>query len=278
MRRSSFFEGISQAELSVAGHDVRLPIFYYDGRAVTALFPARLGALKRLMPTRRFVPARLAPGVGVVGVTAFEYTDTDIGPYNELAISVVLHDPPYLPNLPGLAMTRMLRRSQLHAYVHHLPVTTEIARVGGRAFYNYPKFVADIEFSARTAERLRCELSENGRPILTLEADPVAANDELELQIFSNLWMDRQPQSAEFKLHAVRSGRTSRFGAARVKPAPGHPIGRELDGLLLSRRALQVQHLECFEGILYGPEHLSLPFLAQLQEANAGDRLGAPVA
>jgi hypothetical protein len=272
MRRSPFFEGVTQVEFSAGGHDVRLPIFYYDGRAISALFPARIGALRRLLPDRRFVPARLAPGVGVVGVTAFEYADTDIGPYNELAVTVVLHDPPYLPNLPGLGLVRTTRRRQLHAYVHHLPVTTEIAWVGGRAFYNYPKFVADIAFAERASE-LTCVLAEGGQSILTLTARTIEAPEEAELQFFSHLWMDHQPQSAEFKLHATRLGETSRPGAAQLDLSDDHPIGRELDGLLLSRRSIYLQHLRRFEGILYGPEHLSLPLLARVQRETVGDEL-----
>lgn len=269
MRGSPFFDGVAQAELRAAGHDVHLPIFYYDGRAVSAVFPARLGALRRMLPDRRFVPARLAPGVGLVGITCFQYVDTDIGPYNELAISIVLHDPPHLPNLPGLGLARGLRHRSLHAWVHHLPVTTEIALASGREFWNYPKFVTDIAFTDGPGE-LVCVLGEPDAPILSLTATTIDAPDDVELQIFSHLWMDRQPQASEFKLHATRFGQTARPGAATIELAEGHPIARELDAVLLSRRAVQLQHLAQFEGILYGPEHLSVPQLARLQrEAQA---------
>ncbi|HKH79409.1 MAG TPA: hypothetical protein VJ996_05260, partial [Solirubrobacteraceae bacterium] len=48
-----------------------------------------------------------------------------------------------------------------------------------------------------------------------------------------------------------------------------HPIALELAGLLLSRRPIQYQYMARFEGILYGPEHLSLALLAQTT-ASAG--------
>ncbi len=60
-----FFQDVSQLELALDGYDVRLPIFYYDGSAMTGVFPARLSALRERMPDRRFQPARLAPGVVV---------------------------------------------------------------------------------------------------------------------------------------------------------------------------------------------------------------------
>lgn len=100
-RQSAFFEGVPQVDATLAGEGAKLPIFYYDGTAQTAVFPARLGAVRKLLPDPRFVPARLAPGLGAVAVTCFEYRDTDIGPYNELAIAIVLNDPPSPSTCPA---------------------------------------------------------------------------------------------------------------------------------------------------------------------------------
>jgi hypothetical protein len=267
MRESPFFEGVRQVELTYAGETTAMPIFYYEGSAMTALFAARLGALRRLLPDPRFVPARLAPGLGVVGVSTFEYHDTDIGPYNELAISVVLDYPPQLWNTPGRALARALRQRQVHAYVHHLPVTTEVARVGGVDFYGYPKFIAAIDFVDEDG-RTTCRLAEADTHILTLRGERIAAPRRQEMQLFSHLWMDRQPQSSEFKLNALELGMTSRLGAAELELGDaGHPIAGELDRLLVGRRAFHYQRVPSFEGILYGPEHLTLPLLQRIQEA-----------
>jgi hypothetical protein len=273
-RHSAFFEGIAQSDATLAGEAARLPIFYYDGTAQTAVFPARLRAVRRLLPDPRFVPARLAPGLGAVGVTCFEYRDTDIGPYNELAITVILKDPGIGANLPGRALAAGLRDKQLHAWVQHLPVTTEIARVGGVELYNYPKFVGSIDFE-ESASRRTCRLSEGDEHILTLDAPLIDTPRSGELQLFSHLWMDRQPQSSEFKLNVLASGVSPRPGAARLELGSRHPIARELAGLLLSRRSIYHELMRSFEGILYGPEHLSLPLM---QRALALIEPGAPVA
>jgi hypothetical protein len=239
-RQSAFFEGVPQVDASLAGEEAKLPIFYYDGTAQTAVFPARLGALRKLLPDPRFVPARLAPGLGVVGVTCFEYRDTDIGPYNELAITIVLNHPPFALNLPGRALLGGLRRKQLHAWVHHLPVTTEIARVGGVELYNYPKFVGSIDYE-ESGSRRACRLAEGDEHILTLDGPLIETPRSGEVQLFSHLWMDRQPQSSEFKLNIVAGGRTARPGAARLELGERHPIARELAGVLLSRRSIQYE-------------------------------------
>jgi hypothetical protein len=262
MRGSSFFDSVGQLDVEFRGQLMKVPIFYYDGTAATAVFLARYAELRRLLPDPRFVPARLAPGLGAVTVSAFEYRDTDIGPYNELAISVPLCEPSASVNLPGRALLTALRRRQFHAWVQHLPVTTEIARLGGVEFFNYPKFLASIDFT-ELAGRRTCRLAEDGEHILTLESKPLLALGPERIQLFSHLWMDGQPQSSEFKINTLEAGHTSRPGVVSLTLGEHHPIARELARLLVSRRAVHVQQLNRFEGILYGPDHHTLPLLAR---------------
>lgn len=270
MRRSSFFDGVTQIEATLAGEAVRLPIFYYEGVAIGAVFPARLGSLRALMPDPRLRPARLAPGIGAVAITCFQYADTDIGPYNELAISVLLNEPSFRANLPGRALVADMRARQLHAWVQHLPVTTEIARVGGVELYNYPKFVAAIDFEQTAAHR-SCSLAEGDERILTLTGPLIDTPRSERLALFSHLWQDRQPQSSEFKINAKALGVSLLPRGASLTLGERHPIARELSGLLLSRRPLQYQYVPSFEGILYGPDRLSLPLIERFRERVAAD-------
>lgn len=256
MRESPFFEGVSQVEGPIGDGVGRLPVFYYDGAAMAAFFPARLAAVRRLMPDPRFCPARIAPGLGLVAVMCFEHRDTDIGAYNEVGISVALNEPWFLPNLPGYAALRALRRRQLHGWVQHLPVTTEIARAGGVDYYNYPKFIGRIEFEETPGGRV-CSLNEGQEPILVLSGARIPAPRSEQIQLFSHLWMDRQPQRSEFKINAVEFGVSVRRDAATLTLGDRHPIARELAALLASRRPVQYAFAPRFEGILYGPEHLT---------------------
>ena len=267
MRNSPFFDGVTQADLIENGQTLKVPLFYYDGTAMTAIFPARLKALRAALPDPRFTPARLAPGVGVVGLTCFEYRDTDIAPYNELAISIILNEPYFRANLPGRALLSALRRRQFDAWVHHLPVTTEIACAAGIDYYNYPKFVASIDFSEQRGHRI-CRLAEGDEHILTLTGRTIGARRPGGLQFFSHLWMDRQPQSSEFKIGAAAMGERFWPGAAHLTLGRRHPIARELDAMLLSRRPIYYHYLARFEGILYGPEHLTAPLMQRALAAS----------
>lgn len=272
----TFFDDVAQTNLTVNGQVVKVPVFYRDGTAMTAIFPARLSALRSALPDPRFVPARLAPGVGVLGITCFEYRDTDIGPYNELAISIILNEPYFRANLPGRALISALRRRQFDAWVQHLPVTTEIARAAGVDFYNYPKFTASIDFTEERGHRT-CRLTDGLEHILTLSGLQPRALAPGRLQFFSHLWMDRQPQSSEFKIGAAGMSETLSPGAATLTLGKDHPIARELDGMLLWHRPIYYHYLGRFQGILYGPEHLTAPLIERALESGPAAQTAAPL-
>ncbi|MBK5230455.1 MAG: acetoacetate decarboxylase family protein [Thermoleophilia bacterium] len=256
MRATTFFEGVRQADIDVQGDIVKLPIFYYDGESMTGIFPAKLGALRKFLPDRRLSPARLAPGVGAISVTCFEYCDSDVGTYNELAIGIPLNFPAFRANLPGRAMLGGVLSGQLDAYVHHLPVTTELALKAGRELWNYPKFVASIDYTQDEHTRT-CRLAEGAEHILTMRAPRIRSNRTEQQQLFTHVYQDGQPQRGEFKLLARNSGQTIKPGAAELEIGDRHPIAAELRGALLSNKSLAASYTPKIEGILFGPENVN---------------------
>lgn len=243
--------------IDLDGTLVMLPISYRNARGLIALFPAHLGRVRALMPTPAYVPARLGPGLGVVAVAAYEYPDSDLGPYNELAIAVPLAEG---PNLPGGALLSALRSGRTPMYVHRLPVTTELACQAGRAPYGFPKWVAGIDFDDQPA-RLTASLSDTGASFLSLDAKlPARAPSRVRLDVEVRLWDDGAPQSCLFAVQAQAATATSALGAARLRLG-AHPIARELAALLVGHRSVYLQHLQRFDGTLYGPDSVG-PALA----------------
>jgi len=261
MRGSAFFDGIHQIDMDMGGRPGRTPVFYYDGSGVTGVFPARLGELRRLMPDSRYVPARLAPGLGVVSITAFEYRDTDIGPYNELVIMILLNMPAERPNLPGRALwDSVVRPERVHGCVIHMPVTTSVALSAGVDFYNFPKSLADIEVVGTRAGPV-CRVAQDGEPILTLAGAAIATPPGATRDVFSHLFMDGQTQSAQFRMRAVQQGVSRRPGAAQIVLGPRHPVARLLDHVLVGRRSIHYELMPRIEGVLFGPDRLTMPLI-----------------
>ena len=260
MPRSPFFQGVRQIDIEMGGEPARMPIFYYDCTAMTAVFAARNGALKRLMPDPRFVPARLAPGLGSVIVSALEYRDTDIGPYNELMIAVLL-SAPGRANFPGRGLVdSFLAPTQNHAFIVHLPVTTTVALAAGVDFYNFPKFLADIDVAETNSAR-SCRLADGDTHILTLTTERIATPRSSRTSLFSHLYMDAQPQCAEVKMNAIETGICHRPGAARLELGDRHPVALELDRLLVSRNSVHYELTARMEAILFGPDRLTIPLI-----------------
>lgn len=267
MRSQGFFEGVEQRSLTIGGQRAPLPVFYRDAGALLGVFPARMSALRDALPSTRFEPARLAPGVGAVAVVCFEYRDSDVGVYNEVAVAIMLNDRRRGANVPGRALVRNVRRGEFDAFVHHLPVTTELALEGGVRFWNYPKFLAEIEFGAE-ADVIVCTLSQAGEGILTLRGAAIATPRSGERWFHSFTWMDGRPQLADVSINAHALGICNRPGAATVEPGP-HPIGRELSAMLISKRSIHYQRMPRFEAILHPPAVLSPTLLQRLESEEA---------
>jgi len=164
MRDVEFFAGVPQRLITAAGYEVTIPTFYYDYSQASVVLVTPLERIRELLPSHRLYPLRLTPRSGVTVIVAYEYRDTDIGPYNEVAIGFpVTVD----RNSPVLTELRRFQTQGGSVFIWQLPVTTAIARDLGVEAAGYPKFLADIEMGDE-AGLATCRLAEEGRHILTL--------------------------------------------------------------------------------------------------------------
>jgi len=234
MRDHPFFKDTPRKTLDMAGQPMEFPVFYYDVRFVTAIFTAKTSALKKLLPHRRFKPIQIWPGTGMLGITAFEYHDTSVGPYNEIAISIPIKFPSRFV-VPGLSALKMMRKNLFPVYIHHLPVTTETALKLGIHFYNYPKFLADITFQDQD-ESLEVTLKEKDDLILKLLAKklPLKRSAGFEFHTYSI--------KDNVVMHTLVEGWAPKFGAVTIGSVAElelgeHGISNELAELNLSKTA-----------------------------------------
>ncbi|NIO11627.1 MAG: hypothetical protein GTO40_27860, partial [Deltaproteobacteria bacterium] len=118
-----------------------VPILYFRDDAFALFFTADPGKVRSLMPSPRLHPVLLSAKKTMVGIAAFNYIETTIGPYGEVAVvlpAVYKASPP--PALiPAILESRY---PDFGALVMHLPVTHILARDAGREEWGYAKFVA----------------------------------------------------------------------------------------------------------------------------------------
>lgn len=224
MANRDIFQEISFfTDMSVAGQSFRLPIRYRRLDTFFAAYGADHGAVKDLVPSTRLRPVKVWPGRAAITLNAFNYIDTDIGPYGEFSVGV----PCFLKH-GG--------KTLLGVYVHRLPVTTEIAKTAGIEVWGYPKFVCEMEFE-NTAMDHAVRLSLSGQEILSLRVKKGGVG----------IGMSREMPTFTIKNGEIIVTRLQSQAMARIMPkglaildTGLHEMGRELAGLGLSTSPIAV--------------------------------------
>jgi hypothetical protein len=244
MRETAFYEQVEHIETEWRGGRINLPVFYYDVTTIVAGFLTPLDRVLKLLPSPRMKPLRATPWHAVTTIVCFEYRDSDIGPYNEVAISF-----PITIDKPTTVLTGLLRhiKEGPMAYVHHLPVTTEPAYHAGVDFYNYPKFIANIDFK-REGGRVTCRLAEGDSHILTLSVREIPVKP-LERWRFHGITIrDGRILRSEVILNVGEQGISRNSGDVKLELG-SHPIAEELRSLNLGRM-IHLQYIPRNQSIL----------------------------
>lgn len=230
-----FFNQVSERRtVTHGGATFELPILYFRDDLFLLFFTADLERVRAQMPSPHLHPVAMPRGRALVGIAAFNYLETSIGPYGEvgMAIPVVYRDRPPLPILPAFMESRFTGFGTL---VTHLPVTKTTARDAGRGEWGYPKFVADMRFG-NTPEYHECELSEDGEHILTMRVMKKGhlRRDKKPLINYtvhdSSLVKTVVPQKGIFRERFNPAGSFVNFG--------DHPVAQSMLGLGISKKPI----------------------------------------
>ncbi len=226
--------------------NVVLPIDYIESSMMTVAYAASTSRLQQLTPEGLRV-IEVLPGRAPVAIICFDYTQTSIGPYGEVGIGWPVVDstrwqPPLLPLLMEKHWPKM------GWWIHHLPVTTEVAMNAGRSIWGYPKFVADIDF-AWDGPRRSCTLAADGGEIfkLTIDTRLPARPMKMPLKTYSVLGNELLTTTIDVEAVGIR-----RQGLVDAELKLGsHPVGRELAELDLKlARPVEVRWFPSWRAIL----------------------------
>lgn len=254
MKKGDFFKGVIQWDMMNRDQSLegKLPVFYYDNTAMTAIFTASTEKIRRHLPLPEMHPVEVWKGRALVAFTAFEYRSSDIDPYNEFSISFPITF--RKKAIPGLTVLGMMARRYFTAYVWQLPVTTERARKGGVEMYGYPKYLADIIFSDE-GSMLSCSLSEGGKNILTLKGKKLRTSSEKVNRFKTFSIMDGVPLAANIYMNPLEFGKSISKKAARLTLGD-HEVSTQLLDMDLSPCPIFFQYMPMMEAILYGARNL----------------------
>jgi Acetoacetate decarboxylase (ADC) len=176
------FFNVATKTVSTSEGPVELPILYRNVRNLDAFFLVdriRVRAALDEAGASNLQPTCEWNGKALIGLACFEYLETTIGPYNEIALAVAVVRKDVKPRLghwlQALGNVDNPDR-EMGFFVLHMPVTTTAARTAGREIWGFPKFVSLIDFdrSGRSA-RIRLadpdHLNEASRAIMDLSGN-----------------------------------------------------------------------------------------------------------
>ena len=244
MNPGRFYQEIEHIPVSWKDHQVYVPLFYRDFKLMSVNMLASVKKVRALLPSRRLKPYRITPGRTIVAITAYQYRDTDLGPYNEVSVSV----PVTMDRNPPM-FTGILRKPPANpkAFILHLPVTTELARALGVEMAGYPKFIADIEFVEEN-DWVTCTVAAEERYILSFSGRKLALDRAPRYCLYPITYRNDYLLRSEFLIASRQMGSSS--SAQDVQIVFGdHPIAEEMKHLDLGR-VVAYQYCPQAQGIL----------------------------
>ncbi len=238
---SALGQSLATRSWSVLGRTISLPVEVRRAAQWGVRYLVPLDAARRIVSPTGLEATGPIPGRALVALAVCRYDDTDLDPYHEVAVSIVVrpHDAP----VPASAARRTLEfaTGAIGAYIHRLPVDQEFTCVAGRDIWGFPKWVTSIDIDEPSTVRPRAgsatsvRLVDDGVHVLTLG---IASGGRIPLP-------SRAPPSYSFANGVLRrttwttssEGTTGRFGGATLTLGD-HPMADELRSLGLPKRAL----------------------------------------
>jgi len=225
-----------------------LPILYYRDDALALYFTADFEKVKAAMPSDRLHPVILPGNKAIVAICAFNYIDTSIGSYGEVAVALPAVFDRKMTSFSGLlAAIRESGYPGFGVVVMHLPVTRVEARDAGRGEWGYTKFIADMHFTV-SPEYMECRMLEGDDHILDLRLKRKGfyLRDKKPLTTFSvkdgDLIKTVIPQTATKRISLMPGGSSLELG--------DHPVAESIRSLGISARPFMSVYYPERAGIL----------------------------
>jgi hypothetical protein len=244
VKETGFFEGIQQVPVKVGPYDTRFPLFYRNVAYLGVYLLAPLDKIRGMLPSSRMHPYRLTPWHGIVTITASEFRDSDVGPYNAVSIGV-----PFTLERKSPLFTGILRQTPEAPmiYLLHLPVTTEAARATGVEMAGFPEFLADVRFE-NSGHWLHCQAGTEGKSILSLSGRKPELG-HCPRQRVQAITLQRGRLLRSELIYSESQAGTSKKRSDLQLEFGEHPVGQKLKGLNLSR-VLQYQYYPAGQSML----------------------------
>jgi len=215
-------DGTTQ-HVAILGHEVPVPLTVESCSNVALVFAADLGRVQALIDYSGLKVRPDYGGAASVTIAAVRYNASDLGAYNEIAVAVdVQHaDEPLSSSV---------------AFIHRLPVDSDLSCEAGRQIWGFPKWVTRIGYEQMHSV-VTAVLNEDGEDVIRLRVPLQGSLIPMqETSIYSYSWRDGILR----RTHAIMKNST-----ILVQPQGGelflgqrHPMAKELRAIGLPRESV----------------------------------------
>jgi hypothetical protein len=237
---------------TIQGREVRLPVEVRRATAAVAYYLVPSAAAQRLIDHTGLRIVSMLPGRTICTIGAIDYSDGDLGPYHEVALTFFVRQRGQR-SLPLGGMLGMIRGG-LDAYIHQLPVDSEFSRDAGCGIWGFPKYMSTIDIT-NDAESQTAVLTVDSQHVLT---QTIRAGEA------SRSFADR-PQTSYAYRDGVLYRTPSTMTAEGIVAARGsdelqlgsHAMAGELRSLGLPKRALFTTYIANMSGRFFAAERVA---------------------
>ncbi len=132
---------------------------YHFSLAVSAFFEFPTSNARRVLPPH-LQPLEIQHESSILAVTAFDFSDSMVGPYQEIVLSVIV------PPLMGRGQE--MAKSAFYPFL--VGTSTEASRQHAIERWHLPHYMKDLDINFTPMDaRMRVEVGEGGRPVLDME-------------------------------------------------------------------------------------------------------------
>lgn len=250
---------------TVLGQTITVPVEVRSAAMVQASWLVSATAAQTMIDYSGLLVKRIMGTLAMVSIAAVQYTDNDLGPYNEVALAVVVEPHEDEPAQPDGGIPDWVpligkfsapdpedapkKAGTVTTFIHRLPVNQKFACAAGRDIWGFPKWVCDITYLDRGPRT----------DVVMIDQDDLL----LGLSVRHGL-IPLPPQDIEMSCYSCREGvlrrtpwtnRTQQVrgsvAGARLELGTRHPMAVQLRELGLPKRpimSMSVGHLEASFG------------------------------
>jgi len=212
----------------IEGETVTIPVHVRSARMIGAQYFVDADAAQEVIGYSGLTIARQRANKAVCSLSAVQYLDNDLGPYNEVAVAFVVH-PHDAPPHTKVSFTKPT------TFIHKLPVNQAFTCAAGKGIWGFPKWVTSITFTTR-GKVTEAVLIDDDEFVLSLAVrrSPLPLpSREMEMACYSSCdgLLRRTPWTTRNDLVSAR------IGGARLELGSRHPMAQELRTLGLPKGA-----------------------------------------